>query len=77
LSNGFKLVVAEVQEDVPARLKNARIKEWRMRGMVGRLHNVILYMRASTQRRNKFMAEFEIDMKKLPASMAGLYKYGE
>jgi hypothetical protein len=66
------LVVAEVQEDVPASLKNARIKEWRARGVIGRLHNVILYIRASTQRRNKFMAELEIEMKKLPASMVYL-----
>jgi hypothetical protein len=71
-SNDFKLVVAEVQEDVPTPLKNARIKEWRARGVVGRLHNVVLYIRASTQCRNKFMTELEIEMKKLPASMVYL-----
>jgi hypothetical protein len=68
LGKELQQVVAEVQEDVPARLRNARIKEWRARGVVGRLHNVILYIRASTQRRNTFMAELEIDMRKLPAS---------
>ena len=72
LSKKLQQVVMKVQEDVPARLRNARIKEWRARGVVGRLHNVILYIRASTQRRNTFMMKLEIDMRKLPASMVYL-----
>ena len=59
--------MAEVQEDVLSHLKNARIKDWRAYRVVGRLHNVILYIGAFTQYRNMFIEELKVDIRKLLA----------
>ncbi len=50
----------------------ARKREWRARGVVGRLHNIVVYIRGSIQRRNSYLADIEIDMKKVPAFMLRL-----
>ena len=44
------------------RLKIAQA-EWRKRGAVGRLHNLVVFVRASAQRREAFRASIAGDMK--------------
>jgi hypothetical protein len=54
VSKELREVIEEVQEDSPNR-RESRIKEWRARGVVGRIHNIIVYIRGSNQRRNAFL----------------------
>jgi hypothetical protein len=56
LGKEMKQIVANVEEDVPAHLREARIKEWRACGVVGKLHNIIVYIRGSTIRHNDFLS---------------------
>lgn len=49
--------------------QKAKIKEWRARGVVGRLHNIITHIRGSNKRRGEYLTEFEIDCEKIPAFM--------
>lgn len=36
-------------------------------GQIGQLHNIIVYIRRSTIRRNGFLSQIEVDVNKLPA----------
>lgn len=49
--------------------QKAKIKEWRARGVVGRLHNIVVHIRGSNKRQSEYMTEFEIDCEKIPAFM--------
>ena len=71
LGKELQEIVADVQEDSPRRTE-ARKREWRARGVVGRLHNIVIYIRGSIQRRNSYLVDIEIDMKKVPAFMLRL-----
>ena len=57
-------IIVEVQEDSLDQ-REARKRAWRARGVVGRLHNVVIYIRGSNQRRNSYLFEIEVDMKKI------------
>jgi hypothetical protein len=67
LSKEMKQIVTDVQEDVSG-LREARLKAWRARRVVKKLYNIIVYI----IRRNDFLSQIEIDMKKLPAMMVHL-----
>jgi hypothetical protein len=64
-------IIIEIQKD-NGNVNEAKKKAWRARGVVGRLHNIIVYIRGSNQRRNSYLREIEIDMKKIPAFMLRL-----
>jgi hypothetical protein len=72
LGKEIKQIMADIQENVPAHLREARIKAWRARGVVGKLHNIIVYIWGSTIHRNNFLSQIEIDMKQLPGMMVHL-----
>ena len=44
-------------------------RKWRARGVVGKLHNIVIFIRWSPQRRNKFLDEQLSDLKKVQAFM--------
>lgn len=71
VSKELREVIEEVQEDTPNH-RESRIKEWRARGVVGRIHNIIVYIRGSNQRRNAFLLALEDDIRKEKGFMVRL-----